>query len=76
MSSRIETNRTADGFSVKSAGVDIGETLGSAANREVTTVIAEGKASLPTAGAVVTFLKSLVADSSNFDDFKTKIESL
>lgn len=76
MSSRIETNRTADGFAVKSAGVDIGETLGSAATREVTTVIAGGKASLPTAGSIVTFLKELAEDSSSFDEFKAKIEAL
>lgn len=76
MSNRIETNRTNDGFSVKAAGVDIEKTLGTAAYREATTVIAGGKASLPTAGSVVTFLKELVADCSDFDDFKAKIEAL
>lgn len=56
MSNRIETNRTNDGFSVVAAGVDIEKTIGTAAYREVTTVIAEGKASLPTAGAVAQYV--------------------
>ena len=56
MSNRIETNRTADGFSVIAAGVDIEKTLGTAAYREVTTVIAEGKSSIPTAGSVAEYV--------------------
>ena len=56
MSNRIETNKTTDGFSVVAAGVDIEKTLGTAAYREVTTVIAEGKASIPTAGSVADYV--------------------
>lgn len=77
MSRNIETftNRTRD-IRVEARKVDLEETLGSAAKREVTAVIAPGKASVPTAGSVVDFVKALVEDCSDFSDFKTKIESL
>ncbi len=77
MSRNVETstNSNRDIF-VEPRKVDLEETLGSAAKREVTPVIASGKASLPTADAVVTFVKGLVEDCESFSDFKTKIENL
>ena len=77
MSRNIETitNDNRDIF-VEGRKIDLEETLGSASKREVTSVIASGKESLPTAGSIVTFVKGLVEDCDSFSDFKNKIEKL
>ena len=77
MSRNIETLTSANkDIKVEARKVDLEETLGSAAKREVTTVIASGKASVPTAGSVVDFVKNLVTDCESFADFKDKIMEL
>ena len=66
MSRNIETttNSNRDIF-VEPRKVDLEETLGSAAKREVTNVIAPGKASVPTAGAVAEYVTNNANSSIN-----------
>lgn len=77
MSRNIETSTGNNrDIEVTARKVDLEQTLGSAAYREATNVIASGKSSLPTAGSVVDFIKAAVADCDSFSDFKSKIENL